>query len=58
MSVRKEMLERELNKLGFRNAGQGGGREGAVAQQQQQPQPQSDGGDHPQAGENPADHSE
>lgn len=42
MSVRKELLERELTKLGFRRrAGQ------ASAQQQQQPQ---GGGSHPQAG--------
>jgi hypothetical protein len=44
MSVRKEMLERELNKLGFHKAGH----EGGSAQQQQQPQ---GGGDHPQASE-------
>jgi hypothetical protein len=47
MSVRRELLERELKKLGFRKAAtQGGGaREPAVAQQQQQPQ----GGTHPKA---------
>jgi hypothetical protein len=57
MSVRKELLERELNKLGFRKAGQNGiSRDGGVAQQQQQQQPQGD--DHPQAGDTPADHSE
>ena len=49
LSVRKELLERELKKLGFRKAGQG-----AVAQQQQQPQ----GDDHPQAGETSATHTE
>jgi hypothetical protein len=54
LSVRKELLERELNKLGFRKAGQGTpGREGAVAQQQQQPQ----GDDHPHAGDASATHS-
>ena len=44
MSVRKELLERELKKLGFRRrAGQG------TAQQQQQAQSQGEG-THPQAG--------
>ena len=47
MSVRRELLERELRKLGFRKAGtQGAGaHDGAVAQQQQQPQ----GSTHPKA---------
>ena len=47
MSVRRELLERELNKLGFRKAGQpaGGVHAGGTVQQQQQPQ----GGGHPQA---------
>lgn len=43
LSVRKEMLERDLKKLGLRN--QEGSRVGASMQQQQQPQP----GEHPQA---------
>ena len=34
MSLRKELLERELKKLGFRKAGH----QGPVGQQQQQPQ--------------------
>jgi hypothetical protein len=43
MSLRKELLERELKKLGFRRSGH----DGPVGQQQQQPQ----GGtsDHPTA---------
>jgi hypothetical protein len=41
MSLRRELLERELAKLGFRKAGQGGS-----VQQQQQPQAAS----HPRAG--------
>ncbi len=54
LSVRKEMLERELNKLGFHKAGQGGSSHpGAAAQQQQQPQD-----DRPQADEGPNIHSE
>jgi hypothetical protein len=48
MSVRRELLERELKRLGFRRAGQGATpHQGAVAQQQQQPQ-----GEHPTAGSN------
>ena len=35
LSVRKELLERELKKLGFRKSGS---HEGGTAQQQQQPQ--------------------
>ena len=43
MAIRKELLERELRKLGFRKSdGQGGS-----AQQQQQPQ--NEGSSHPQA---------
>lgn len=40
LSVRKELLERELRKLGFRKAGaaSGGSHDGGSAQQQQQPQ--------------------
>lgn len=46
MHVRKQLLERELNKLGFRKAGHGSaGHDGGQAQGQQQPQ----GGSHPQA---------
>lgn len=48
MSLRRELLERELAKLGFRKAGQGGS-----AQQQQQPQPMA-ASSHPRAG-NPED---
>lgn len=43
LSVRKEMLERDLKKLALRQ--QEGARQGASMQQQQQPQP----GGHPQA---------
>lgn len=48
LSVRKELLERELKKLGFRKAGSqaGGAHDGGSAQQQQQPQ---GGGNHPSA---------
>ena len=42
MDVRKQLLERELKKLGFRKAG---GRDAPVGQQQQQPQASS----HPNA---------
>lgn len=44
MHVRKQLLERELSKLGFRKSGQGA-HEGATAQQQ----PQAGGSAHPQA---------
>jgi len=44
LHVRKELLERELKKLGFRKAGS---HEGGSAQQQQQPQ--SGSSSHPQA---------
>jgi hypothetical protein len=60
LSVRKELLERELNKLGFRKAGQGGSaRAGANAQQQQQ-QPQPNGGSdtHPRADTPGDDHGD
>ena len=43
MSVRKELLERELRKLGYRV----GESQGPVMQQQQQPQ--REGSSHPQA---------
>jgi hypothetical protein len=54
LSIRKELLERELNKLGFRRAGTSAAgtvhHHGGTAQQQQQPQgasshPQADGSD-------------
>lgn len=47
MSVRKELLERELNKLGFRRRGASASaaNDGSVGQQQQQPQ----GSSHAQA---------
>ncbi|HEY0822740.1 MAG TPA: hypothetical protein VGD76_03055 [Ramlibacter sp.] len=39
LSIRKELLERELRKLGFRRTGsQSGSHDGGSAQQQQQPQ--------------------
>ena len=47
LHVRKELLERELSKLGFRKAG---GHDGASAQQQQQ-QPQGESSSHPTAGD-------
>jgi hypothetical protein len=53
MSVRKELLERELNKLGFRKAAAQGGapsHEGGSAQQQGDA-----GSSHPQAGDEAAD---
>jgi len=43
MAIRKELLERELKKLGFRKSDAPGG----SAQQQQQPQ--HEGSSHPQA---------
>lgn len=52
LSVRKELLERELKKLGFRKAGS---HEGGSAQQQQQPQ---GGSTHPSAGTDNADHGD
>lgn len=53
MSIRKEMLERELKKLGFRKADGGTASHGSGAQQQQQPQ-----GGHPQADGDTGSHSE
>jgi hypothetical protein len=49
MSVRRELLERELRKLGFSRRGeaQRHGADGTSVQQQQQPQHQSS--QHPQA---------
>jgi hypothetical protein len=52
LSVRKELLERELKKLGFRRAE--GARGTGSAQQQQQPQP----AEHPQADGAAATHGE
>lgn len=52
LSVRKELLERELKKLGFRKSGS---HEGGSAQQQQQPQGSSS---HPSAGADNADHGD
>jgi hypothetical protein len=52
LSVRKELLERELRKLGFRK---GGGHDGANAQQQQQPQ---GGSSHPSAGSDDTSHGD
>jgi hypothetical protein len=58
MSVRKELLERELSKLGFRKAvAQSSGspaREGGGSQQQgdtASPHPQADAGDAPDHGQ-------
>lgn len=48
MHVRKELLERELKKLGLRKAGPVS-HDSAVGQQQQQPQ----GGSHPSAAGSP-----
>jgi hypothetical protein len=45
LSVRKELLERELRKLGYRKADSGGSSHASSTQQQQQPQSSS----HPQA---------
>lgn len=53
LHVRKELLERELRKLGFRKAG---GHEGASAQQQQQPQ--GGPGEHPSAGGSGSSHAD
>lgn len=53
MAIRKELLERELRKLGFRKLDSHGGN----AQQQQQPQ--GEGSSHPQAGgASPGDHAD
>jgi hypothetical protein len=52
LAVRKELLERELRKLGFRRAESRG-----AAQQQQQPQGTGQGS-HPQAEGNPGDHAD
>lgn len=50
MDVRKQLLERELKKLGFRKAGSGGSHDGASAQGQAP----AGGSSHPQA-DAPAD---
>ena len=59
LSVRKELLERELSQLGFRKAGQGGSaRAGASAQQQQQPQRTGGDDEHPRADPRGDDHGD
>jgi hypothetical protein len=59
LAVRKELLERELNQLGFRKAGQGGSaRAGANAQQQQQPQRTGGDDEHPRADPRGDDHGD
>jgi hypothetical protein len=54
MSVRKELLERELRKLGFRRAEAQGS--AMTLQQQQQPQAQRHESAHPQADGEPGEH--
>lgn len=57
MSVRKELLERELSKLGFHRAEAGGHGTGSRSVQQQQ-QPQTSGSSsHPQADADAGPHS-
>jgi hypothetical protein len=51
LSLRKELLDRELRKLGFRK---GGSHEGGSAQQQQSP----GGSSHPSADGDSADHGD
>ncbi|MCC2675490.1 MAG: hypothetical protein K0R58_2437 [Ramlibacter sp.] len=51
MSVRKELLERELKKLGYRM----GESQGPAMQQQQQPQ-RSEGSSHPTADSDAGEH--
>jgi hypothetical protein len=53
LSVRKELLERELSKLGIRKRGSEGSSSHGTAQQQQQPQ-----NEHPQADGESGGHSE
>lgn len=56
LSVRRDLLERELKRLGFRKGARGGASADTGAQQQQQP---ADGGSsHPSAGQGGGDHSE
>lgn len=57
LSVRRDLLERELKRLGFRKAG---ARSGASADSgaQQQQQPQDGGSSHPSADEGGGRHSE
>jgi hypothetical protein len=57
MSLRKELLERELRKLGFRKSESGGASHGSGSVQQQQ-QPQSSSSSHPQADGERGCHSE
>ena len=56
LSLRRELLERELNKLGFRKAGQGGSARAGDSAQQQQPHGGSDG--HPRADTPGDDHAD
>ena len=54
MSVRKDLLERELKKLGFRKGGTDSATSSkGVTQQQQQPQ-----GEHPKADDSPGGHGD
>ena len=55
MSVRRELLERELSNLGFRKSEAGSARAGGSVQQQQQPQGSTSG--HPQADADAGEHS-
>ena len=57
LSLRKELLERELKKLGFRKA-EGGGSSHAGGSIQQQQQPQASASGHPQADGERGEHSE
>jgi hypothetical protein len=59
LSVRKELLERELSQLGFRKADQdGSARAGASVQQQQQPQRLRGDDEHPRADPRGDDHGD
>ena len=55
LSVRRELLERELKKLGFRKSGIDGGVSARAGASQQQQQPQ---GKHPHADSESGNHSE
>ena len=56
MSVRKELLERELRKLGFRRLESAGGSMQQQQQQQQQPTQRHESSSHPQADADPGGH--
>jgi hypothetical protein len=56
VAVRRELLQRELRKLGFRKAGADGASPRASGSGQQQPQPR--GGSHAQADDDSGSHSE